>query len=227
MTSTPAGTSKGKGHTPTDWHLRALDNVPTSDQLSALELPMNAMPEQKDTVPTKYTGNVQFLVATQEGAPWTGYFATWRGAKIAVSNIYGVWFEICRRGEGFEAHHLAQPELALLDLPLLGIDFSRLHTTGEPFTRPPSRAAAVQETDAPQMTEAPILPPMFQPGDKTFYQAHVRRAREAGREPERFDEDEEVHHSSTTNIPPCRPGGTGDDPMTLGALTAPQGEYLQ
>ena len=145
MTSTPAGTLKGKGHTPTDWRLCALDNIPTSDQLSALELPMNAMPEQKDTVPAEYTGNVRFLVTTQDGAPWTGYFATWRGAKIAVSNIYGVWFEIRRRGEGFEAHRLAQPELALLDLPLLGIDFPRLRATGEPFTRPPSRAAAVQD----------------------------------------------------------------------------------
>ena len=107
MTSTPAGLSKGKGRTPTDWRLRVLDNVPTLDQLSALALPMNAMPEQKDTVPAEYTGNIQFLVATQEGAPWTGYFATWRGVKIAVSNIYGVWFEIHRREEGFEAHRLA------------------------------------------------------------------------------------------------------------------------
>ena len=69
--------TKGKGCVPTDWRLRALDNIPTSDQLSALELPMNAMPEQKDTVPAEYTGNVRFLVATQDGAPWTGYFATW------------------------------------------------------------------------------------------------------------------------------------------------------
>jgi len=50
MTSTPSG-SKGKGHAPTDWRLRALPNVPIPEQLSNLELPMDAMPEQRDTVP--------------------------------------------------------------------------------------------------------------------------------------------------------------------------------
>jgi len=76
MTSTPAG-SKGKGHAPTDWHLRALQNVLTPMQIGALELPMEVIPEQKDTVPTEYAVNTQFLISgTADGPPWTGYYAT-------------------------------------------------------------------------------------------------------------------------------------------------------
>jgi len=76
MTSTPAGL-KGKGRAPTNWCLRAITEVPTMAQLSALELPMEVIPEQKDTVPTEYTGNMQFLVSgTSEGPPWTSYYAT-------------------------------------------------------------------------------------------------------------------------------------------------------
>ena len=75
MTSTPVGPSKGKGRAPTDWRLRALSNVPTVEQLSNLELPMAAMPEQQDTVPAEYAVNTDFLVSgTAERPPWTGYF---------------------------------------------------------------------------------------------------------------------------------------------------------
>ena len=229
MTSTPVGTSKGKGRAPTDWRLRAIENVPTINQLAALRLPMNAMPEQKDTVPAEYARNVRFLLGPQDDAPWIGYFATWRGAKIAVTNIFGVWFEMRRRGEGFEAHRLARPDLDLLDFPLPGIDMTELRLTGEPITRPPSRAAMQHEEETIQVIDAPLLPPPSQPIAETFYAAHVRRAKERGVEPERFDDEgeEEAGHSSATNRPPRRPAGTGDDPMTLDALTAPRGEYLR
>jgi len=90
MTSTPSG-SKGKGRVPTDWQLRAIAEVPTITQLGALELPMEVIPEQKDTVPAANMVNTQFLISgTAEGPPWTGYYATFRGAQLAVSNVYGV-----------------------------------------------------------------------------------------------------------------------------------------
>src|SRR6266581_4262144 len=96
MTSTPSGSgSKGKGRAPTDWRLHALPNVPTVEQLSNLELPMAAMPEQQDTVPAEYTLNTQFLVSgTADGPPWMGYYIKLPGARLAVTNIYGVWFEL-------------------------------------------------------------------------------------------------------------------------------------
>jgi len=92
MTSTPAGLSKGKGHAPTDWRLRALPNVPTVEQLSNLELPMDALPEQRDTVPTEYAVNATFLVSgTADGPPWMGYYVQLPGARLAVtkSMVYG------------------------------------------------------------------------------------------------------------------------------------------
>jgi len=95
MTSTPAGSSKGKGCAPTNWHLCTLLTVPTVEQISTLELPIEIIPEQRDTVPTEYTVNTQFLVSgTSDGPPWTGYFVNLPGARLAVTNVYGVWYKI-------------------------------------------------------------------------------------------------------------------------------------
>ena len=69
---------------------------------------MEALPEQRDTVPAEYAVNTDFLVSgTAEGPPWTGYYVRLPGACLAVTNIYGVWFELRRRGSGFEAYRLA------------------------------------------------------------------------------------------------------------------------
>jgi len=165
MTSTPAGSSKGKGRAPTDWHLRALPNVPTVEQLSSLELPMDALPEQRDTVPAEYAVNTTFLVSgTLDGPPWTGYYVQLPGARLAVTNIYSVWFELRRRGSGFEAHRLARQGLSLIDAPLKGIDYARLRTTEEPLTQAPSRAAtpAVQTATITTTAGGPWGPPQEQ-----------------------------------------------------------------
>ena len=95
MTSTPASSSKGKGRTPVDWRLRTIQNISSPTQLGALELPMEIVPEQKDTVPAEYTINTQFLISgTSEGPPWMGYYAMLNGAWLAVTNVFGVWCEI-------------------------------------------------------------------------------------------------------------------------------------
>jgi len=110
---------------PTDWRLRALSNVPTVEQLSNLELPMEAMPEQRDTVPATNAVNTVFLVSgTADNVPWTGYYVLLDNARLAVTNIYGVWFELRRRGTGFEAHRLVQEGLSLIDAPLNSIDYA-------------------------------------------------------------------------------------------------------
>src|SRR6266704_1490080 len=113
MTSTPTSSLKGKGRAPINWCLCAIKDVPSPAQLGALELPMEVIPEQWDTVPAEYAINMQFLVSgTAEGPPWTGYYATLCGACLAVTNIFGVWCKIHRRGSGFEAHHLARTKLS-------------------------------------------------------------------------------------------------------------------
>jgi hypothetical protein len=50
--------------------------------------------EDRDSVPSVYKTNLQFLVMGQEGAPWTGYWADFYGTKLAVLNFLGIWFEI-------------------------------------------------------------------------------------------------------------------------------------
>ena len=95
MTSTPQ-TSKGKGeNTLRDWHVCALTETHDSspEALSQLRLPFQVYPETRDSVPATHTDNVKHLTAGQEGAPFTAYYATLNGAKIAVTNCYGVWFE--------------------------------------------------------------------------------------------------------------------------------------
>ena len=95
MTSTPQ-TSKGKGkHSLQDWHICALAETHDSSPkaLSQLRLPSQVYPETKDSVPATHTDNVKHLVAGQEGAPFMAYYAMLNGAKIAVTNCYGVWFE--------------------------------------------------------------------------------------------------------------------------------------
>ena len=230
MTSNPfGGSSKGKGKAPTDWRLRAVENVPTSSQLAALRLPFEVFPEQKDTVPAEFTAKVRHLTTPQEDAPWTGYYATFNGAKIAVSNIYGMWFEIRRRGQGFEAHRLARSELALPDLPLLGLDRKELKKSEEPITRPSSRAGPPPvEQPTPQDLTAwgPPSTPYVEP------QSTQPLPYEIPRRDIPFDDDDDEPMdppvgSSATNIPPRRPRGTGDDPMMITALDAPRDGYLR
>src|SRR5712691_13205955 len=95
MTSVPSG-SKGKSRVPSDWQLRALTTIPTSDELADLRLPIKAFPEQKDTVPAEYAVNTQFLI---NDVPWIGYYGQYNNARVAVSNMYGIWFEIRCRGD--------------------------------------------------------------------------------------------------------------------------------
>jgi len=163
MTLTPSSSgTKGKGHAPTDWRLRALPNVPTVEQLSNLELPIEALLEQRDTVPAEYAVNVDFLVSRiADSPPWTGYYVRLPGAHLAVTNIYGVWFELRRRESGFEAYRLAQEGLSLIDAPLKGIDYAQLHATGEPLTPAPSRAATptIQTATVTSTTAGPWGPP--------------------------------------------------------------------
>jgi len=192
MTSTPAGPSKGKGRAPTDWHLCALPNIPTVEQLSNLELPMDALPEQRDTVPAEYAINTTFLVSgTADSPPWMGYYVQIPGARLAVTNIYGIWFELHRRGSGFEAHCLAREGLSLIDAPLKGIDYAHLCETGEPLTRAPSHTAtpAIQTATITSTIAGPMEPAQTQPKKATGWVM-----------PPLDDNDDDDHvFSSTTN----------------------------
>jgi len=218
MTSTPSG-SKGKGRAATDWRLHALSNVPTVEQLSNLALPMDALPEQRDTVPAEYAVNTQFLISgTSDGPPWTGYYVQLPGARLAITNIYGIWFELRRRGAGFEAHRLTREGLSLIDAPLKGIDYACLRETREPLSQIPSRAAtpAIQTatvTDTSAGPWGPTQTPKEQPKKATGWVMLPLGNYD-------LDEDEHVF-SNTTHQPPRDPGqpdGSSKDPMLIAAM---------
>ena len=67
---------------------------------------------------------------------WTGYYATYSyfGVKLAVANALGVYFEIRRRENTWEAIRRARASLNLNDWPLYGIDMAALSTSGEPIS---------------------------------------------------------------------------------------------
>jgi len=155
MTSTPSG-SKEKQKTPeglgipTDWRVRAIDQ-PTEESLAVLDLPFETKPETKDTVPSEFSERVHHLVGGQDiivcidgkevskKAPFTAYYACYKGALLALSNVYGVWFEIrLRAGNTYECFRLARPSLQLKDCPMKGINYARLKLTSLPITRAPS-----------------------------------------------------------------------------------------
>ena len=68
------------------------------------------------------------------------YYAMLNGAKIAVTNCYGVWFKFWLQGLLFEAHRIARPALNLRQDVMPGMDAVLLGEMGEPLTRPPSCA---------------------------------------------------------------------------------------
>jgi len=106
MTSTPSG-SKGKQKTPeglgipTDWRVCAI-NQPTSESLAVLDLPFETTPKAKDTILVEYTARVCHLVGGQKiaflinkeniwrTAPFTGYYACYKEALLALLNAFGV-----------------------------------------------------------------------------------------------------------------------------------------
>jgi hypothetical protein len=126
-------TRKGKT---SDWRLRNIDRIPTREELAHVRCPSEVFPETKDTVPAQFSENVRHLTTPQENAPWTGYYVTLNGAKLAVTNVYGVWFEIRRQKNFWEAHRVARAKLKLFGDALHGIDIPKLIESGEPSTRP-------------------------------------------------------------------------------------------
>jgi len=68
--------------------------VPTPEECTAVHLPIEIYPENKDYILAKNTRGLKWLMMPQELALWTGYYATFEGAKIAISSMFRVWFEI-------------------------------------------------------------------------------------------------------------------------------------
>jgi len=113
----------------------------------------------------------------QEGAPWTGYYAVYKGAKLAVSNSFGVWFEIWKRENKWEAFRVARTNLDLKHWMLPGINAPELIKSGEPTNEEiaeeikASRAASqASQSDPPPHQDPSRQPEREAPGDPGCYQ---------------------------------------------------------
>ena len=143
----------------------------------------------KDSVPATHTDNIKHLTAGQEGAPFTGYYATLNRAKIAITNCYGVWFEVHLRGLIFEAFRIARPVLNLCQEAMPGMNGKLLADTGEPLTQPLSRVP----------TPAPIPAPLVMTTDTI---AMLMTSQEPPQMPY-FDQEERADPESDEEMPQC------------------------
>src|SRR6266403_1000351 len=135
-----AETSKGKGRSPSraalvtsskgrDWRLHGLNtDFPLPSELSAVRCPFTIEPRTKDTIPIGYRGDVWYYIDRQifEGMTtpvlWTGYWLCYEGKVVPVENFAGVWYEIQKRNNIFEATRVTHHGMAFAHNPLPGID---------------------------------------------------------------------------------------------------------
>ena len=129
-------------------------------QLSVLRCTFYLTPERRvDSIPSEHMQGLTFIENMEEptSVPWTGYYAPYKMAWIAVANGYGVWFEIGRVHGWFMAIRPARQSLHLSNWPADGINMKLLTETGEPI--PASRAPSQQpETyvDEPHTSIEPL-----------------------------------------------------------------------
>jgi hypothetical protein len=81
----------------------------------------------------------------QDNAPWTGYYTTFNGVKMAILNFLGIWFEIQRCEGEFKAFRVACSALNLKSHPLPGTNIVALIESSKrlPSTHPRSHAKSV------------------------------------------------------------------------------------
>jgi hypothetical protein len=133
-------------------------------ECNAVQLLFEIYPETTNCYEAKYTVNLKHLVAGQEPrTPWTSYYATFNGAKLAIFNMFGAWFEIEQQGDKWQAIRLACTELKVQGKALPRLNLRALIEIEEPTnaelikkTRSASRAS---QHDPPPHQNPPTQPP--------------------------------------------------------------------
>ena len=135
---TPAPKTRSESST-RDWHLRYEpgNTMPSPTEMEQLAFPFFVKQlAKKDYIPAEFTKNLRFLEAGQDSAPWTGYYATLRGAKLVVHSVLGIWVEIeYKKANCWRAVCLARTELDLEDDAPEGTNWPNLETTGAPVPK--------------------------------------------------------------------------------------------
>jgi hypothetical protein len=177
-----------------DWRMKWLSKILMCEELDMLRCPFAIKSlEQRDCIPETYTQNLMHLQTRHEQAPWTGYYALHKGAKLAVSNCYGMWFEIQCHDNIWAAICPTHVDLNLQGNTLDGINTRELITSSKPLptSHMPSQAPSRASSLASIHTEPERNEPMRIP---------------AG------------HSTKTEHQPPQRPRGTGDNPFGVDDL---------
>ena len=130
-------------------------------QLSVLRCPFYLMPEKSgDMIPSEHMQWLTFIENTEDSTfvPWTGYYAPYKTAWIAIANGYGVWFKIKRVHGRFMAIRLARQSLHLSNWPADGINTKLLMETKEPIlTSRTSLQQPENHVDEPHMSTEPLF----------------------------------------------------------------------
>jgi hypothetical protein len=124
---------------------------------AALRCPFELGPQERDLLSEAQTSSngIYFLKLGEDGAPWGGYYANYRGTKLAVSWYKGIWFEIKRDRATFRATQIVHDGLGIIHSPRPGIDIDALRASGEPITR--SRAPSISTSEVAR-TAAVVYP---------------------------------------------------------------------
>jgi hypothetical protein len=143
MTTIPTS-SKGKTRAASrgrDWRVPEGEAYPSQDGLAQLRLPFPLEPLAVSTVPGEFLTNISYLNTgiAPHLVPWTGYYVFVEGVVVAVASAYGIWFEISKRENGWEAIRVARASFKLNNWPMEGLELNELERSGEPpLTRGPT-----------------------------------------------------------------------------------------
>jgi hypothetical protein len=144
-----------------DWHTRDIGIEPTEERLSRLVCPFTTVQNQPPPYhqSTPRTFNIFLNTTEADSVPWARYYASYRGTRIAVTNAFGVWFEIQRTFGNWHAIRPARLSLQLRNWPMPGIDMAALEASGEPIEvharRAPSRETTQPDDDHPERPTNP------------------------------------------------------------------------
>jgi hypothetical protein len=107
--------------------------------LVKIGLPFNVTPEQMFSIPDEYTTGLQHYENTNDpdSVPWTGYYGNYQGARLAVTNTFGVWFKIEKAPKRWMAIQVVRAGIPIKHWPVEDIDFEHLEDTRDLIQPPP------------------------------------------------------------------------------------------
>ena len=165
-----------------DWRIVRLQNLnlttpnPTGSLKIKLPFTVNVLEVQPVNYPLSVRAGVDYKTTEKDSVPWDGFYAPYKKAKIAVTNVYGVWFELELQQNKFTAIRVAREQLHLQNDVMAGVDIESLFLTSLPVpesrppTRPPSRGEGPSDVpvDVHSTPDEPVYHEAFESSLKRF-----------------------------------------------------------